>query len=70
MWKPMRIRFRQNSGECCCPRDLEEETWVVADAMRADHGNPVEEHQVDLAMFCQQQLMFVYPPVSIFLSSS
>lgn len=32
--------------ECCCPRDLEEETWVVADAMRADHGNPVEEHQV------------------------
>lgn len=31
---------------CCCPRDLEEETWVVADAMRADHGQAVQEKQV------------------------
>jgi hypothetical protein len=42
-----------HSGVCCCPRDLEEETWVVADAMRADHGQAVQEKQVDFAMFCQ-----------------
>jgi len=30
----------------CCPQNLEEETWVVADAMRADHGEAIQEHKV------------------------
>eukprot|EP00913_Durusdinium_trenchii_P010984 g10309.t1 len=32
--------------DCCCPTDLSEETWVVADAIRADHGYEVDESQV------------------------
>ncbi|CAJ1373398.1 unnamed protein product [Effrenium voratum] len=32
--------------DCCCPLNLDEETWVVADGIRADHGYAVEESQV------------------------
>jgi len=32
--------------DCCCPVDMSEEAWVVADSLRADHGDEVDEKQV------------------------